>query len=548
MEKGSINSLLVVLMMIAVGGFAILSDNGSNSDSSSDDGENQQMEDEWDVHYVDSGDDLPNCNSDTLGRLYYVASIATFEVCLTSGWSFIDIKGADGEQGPPGEPGPAGSDGADGTNGTNGTNGINGQDGTNGQDGSASPQTMLTSVSTPTLQECSSGGRIIAQGLDNGDDGGVAQNGILESGEMDYSTTYCSTHVVSRVSKVNFSPFDLNNDELNRAAVMGNRLYFTDNYRLYVHDSVNRSTWVVGSGMGPLNALTVIGDRVYFSANDLYVHDSSDESNSIVFEGNARMIEALGTRLYFYGDNSADGYELWAHETTNGTTWQVTDINPDGNGFCAWPMAVGTRIYCLGNSGTGYALWAHETINESTWEVTDLAFDAHEGDWTIGGWSGFANIGTQLFWAGNNGTAGSVGLWTHDTANGSTWQVTENMDWYIGENLLTVDTQLYFPYDSNIYVHETINGSTWQVTDHESGSGLPSGLTLVDSRIYFTQSSGIFVYDISSDSSVEIIDFNTSVDEGGIYAIGDSIYFVGYDSDFGWGLYMSEIEHSITYN
>ena len=100
MEKGSINSLLVVLMLIAVGGFAILSDNGSNSDSSNDDGENQQMEDEWDVYYVDSGDDLPNCNSDTLGRLYYVASTTTFEVCLTSGWSFIDIKGADGEQGP----------------------------------------------------------------------------------------------------------------------------------------------------------------------------------------------------------------------------------------------------------------------------------------------------------------------------------------------------------------------------------------------------------------------------------------------------------------
>ena len=121
------------------------------------------------------------------------------------------------------------------------------------------------------------------------------------------------------------------------------------------------------------------------------------------------------------------------------------------------------------------------------------------------------------------------------------------MGWEIGENLLTVDTRLYFPYGSNIYVHETINGSTWQVTDHESGSGLPSGLTLVDSRIYFIQNSDIFVYDISSDSSVEIIDFNRSVSLG-IYAIGDSIYFEGYDSDFGWGLYMSEIEHSITYN
>ena len=547
MEKGSINSLLVVLMLIAVGGFAILSDNGSNSGSSNDDGENQQMDDEWDVYYVDSGDDLPNCNSDTLGRLYYVASIATFEVCLTSGWSFIDIKGADGEQGPPGERGPAGTDGTDGTNGTNGTNGINGQDGTNGQDGSASPQTMLTSVSTPTLQECSSGGRIIAQGLDNGDDGGVAQNGILESGEIDYSTTYCSTYVVSRVSEVN--P-DMGNDVFQRATVMGNRLYFihAGDFRLYVHDSVNRSTWMVASGMGELRGLTVIGDRVYFrGGNDLYVHDSSDESNSIAFEGEARMIEAMGTRLYFYGDNSADGYELWTHETTNGTTWQVTDINPDGNGLCGWPTAVGTRIYCLGDSGTGMALWAHETINESTWEVTDLAFQSTTGFWHIGVWSGFVNIGTQLFWAGYDGTAGSVGLWTHDTANGTTWQVTENMGWEIGENLLTVDTRLYFPYGSNIYVHETINGSTWQVTDHESGSGLPSGLTLVDSRIYFIQNSDIFVYDISSDSSVEIIDFNRSVSLG-IYAIGDSIYFEGYDSDFGWGLYMSEIEHSITYN
>ena len=89
--------------MVAVGGFAILSDNGSNSESESDEGENQQMDGEWEVYYVDSGDDLPNCNSDTLGRLYYVASTTNFEVCLTSGWSFIDIKGADGADGQDGQ-------------------------------------------------------------------------------------------------------------------------------------------------------------------------------------------------------------------------------------------------------------------------------------------------------------------------------------------------------------------------------------------------------------------------------------------------------------
>ena len=70
--------------------------------------------DDWTVYMVDSGDDLPNCNSNTLGRLYYVANVETFEVCLTSGWSFIDIKGADGAQGPAGETGPQGEPGMDG--------------------------------------------------------------------------------------------------------------------------------------------------------------------------------------------------------------------------------------------------------------------------------------------------------------------------------------------------------------------------------------------------------------------------------------------------
>jgi len=74
---------------------------------------------DWEVYYVESGDDLPNCNSETLGRLYYVADTTTFEVCLTSGWSFIDIKGADGEEGP---------SGADGADGLDGTDGLDGQD------------------------------------------------------------------------------------------------------------------------------------------------------------------------------------------------------------------------------------------------------------------------------------------------------------------------------------------------------------------------------------------------------------------------------------
>ena len=36
---------------------------------------------EWDVYYVSSSADLPTCNSDTIGRLYYVEADAGFQTC-----------------------------------------------------------------------------------------------------------------------------------------------------------------------------------------------------------------------------------------------------------------------------------------------------------------------------------------------------------------------------------------------------------------------------------------------------------------------------------
>ena len=86
-----LNAVLFALMM------ATLSLAGCFGGDDSDDSDEDPVEtlDDWTVYMVDSGDDLPNCNSDSLGRLYYVADVDTFEACLTTGWSFIDIKGAD---------------------------------------------------------------------------------------------------------------------------------------------------------------------------------------------------------------------------------------------------------------------------------------------------------------------------------------------------------------------------------------------------------------------------------------------------------------------
>ncbi len=103
---------------------------------------------DWEVYHVATGTDLPNCNSDTLGRLYYVADTTNFEVCLTSGWSFIDIKGADGMQGEVGETGPQGGAGADGMQGEVGETGPQGQTGPSGQ---AANESMLFDLDAQLL-------------------------------------------------------------------------------------------------------------------------------------------------------------------------------------------------------------------------------------------------------------------------------------------------------------------------------------------------------------------------------------------------------------
>ena len=50
--------------------------------------------------------DLPTCEGEIVGRLYYIESTSLFQVCKTTGWTNINVKGADG------------------TNGTNGTSGL----------------------------------------------------------------------------------------------------------------------------------------------------------------------------------------------------------------------------------------------------------------------------------------------------------------------------------------------------------------------------------------------------------------------------------------
>ena len=84
----------------------------------------------------------------------------------------------------------------------------------------------------------------------------------------------------------------------------------------------------------------------------------------------------VGDTLYFSATDASSGNELWAHDTSNASTWRVADINsglaavtPDNT----WRYFVGDTLYFSANDGSsGHELWAHDTSNSSTWRVTDI--------------------------------------------------------------------------------------------------------------------------------------------------------------------------------
>ena len=93
---------------------------GGDDDDSSD-APDEELSD-WNVHFAATAADLPTCNDDTNGRLYYVEADSQFQVCKVAGWEVIAIQGADGAVGA------AGADGQDGSDGAPGVDGIDGVD------------------------------------------------------------------------------------------------------------------------------------------------------------------------------------------------------------------------------------------------------------------------------------------------------------------------------------------------------------------------------------------------------------------------------------
>ena len=88
-------------------------------------------------------------------------------------------------------------------------------------------------------------------------------------------------------------------------------------------------------------------------------------------EGSDLMVGDLMDDITFqYGTSAASGSGTSVTTTYgNGTTWLVADFGCGGY----MQILVGDTLYCSADDGSsGNELWAHDTSNSSTWQVADI--------------------------------------------------------------------------------------------------------------------------------------------------------------------------------
>lgn len=86
--------LVICLMMMTVS----LSGCIGGTDVETDEGDDIVLEntDDWPTYYVLTANDLPTCDSTTLGRLYYIEADTNFQACMSTGWQVVQIGGSSG--------------------------------------------------------------------------------------------------------------------------------------------------------------------------------------------------------------------------------------------------------------------------------------------------------------------------------------------------------------------------------------------------------------------------------------------------------------------
>lgn len=353
--------------------------------------------------------------------------------------------------------------------------------------------------------------------------------------------------------------------------------------------NINANT---ATGSKPEN-LVVMNGVAYFTANDgmsgveLWKSDGTAAGTVRVKDINpgsaggfpdtfyAKALTVVGNTLYFAANDGTSGYELWKSDGTDAGTVRVKNINP-GAGLGSSPgylTAVGSTLYFTANDGTsGYELWRSNGTEVGTVLVRDVdpgAIDSAP--------SSLIAIGTTVYFSACT-TATGCELWKSDGTTDGTVLLLDitpggNMDGaYHGfpQLLTAVGGTLYFtannvPQTGNLIV---ANGTQLWKSDGTptgtvmlkdlappaaGGGSYPSNLAAVGSTLYFnafdaingtelwksdgTEAGTVMVKDINPGAGSSNV-FGSALTPVGV-AVGDTLYFSASDGASGYELWKS---------
>ena len=143
--------------------------------------------------FVNSSEDLPVCDKDREGQLVYIGDDEIFNYCKESAWLDLNIKGKNGESR---------------TKGAKGDNGKRGHKGDRGNRGKSGHKSLAYQTIELAGSNCTDGGTKLDSGIDNGDGGGVADNDILEDGEIDVTNYICNGPLGGLIGKKLYTSSD----------------------------------------------------------------------------------------------------------------------------------------------------------------------------------------------------------------------------------------------------------------------------------------------------------------------------------------------------
>ena len=231
---------------------------------------------------------------------------------------------------------------------------------------------------------------------------------------------------------------------------------------VYAYSAVNATAWMIEDiYSGSASSGSEAGEYLHTVVNDILLFDA-------------------------WSGVTNDPRSIWAYNPANTTAWELQSADSTlgdnhvttSSTNCGQPLVVGEVAYfCAtgGNGAGGYELWAYNTSNETTWLVTDIApsGDSHPGKHM------FEVLGDTLYFSAADGSTG-IEMWAYDTSNHSTWRVADINSGSFHSNpgqymTVVVGDTLYFSAkteatNQELFAYDTSNQSLWLVEDIRAGS------------------------------------------------------------------------------